>query len=290
MTLPAFDPLWNYRDPAGTEQKFRELLDAGLAADDKSYAAELLTQIARTQGLQQKYADALATLNESERLITPEMKQAYTRILLERGRVLNSSGKAEDAVPFFERALHAAKDAGLEFHAVDAAHMLGIACKNETALAWNEEAIRMAEAAADPRARNWLGPLYNNTAWTYHEMGRHSDALNLFERDIAYRTSRDRPVEAGIARWSAAKMMRHLGRFEQALQIQHELLKDPERQNNDSEGYGREEIAECLLAMDRSDEATPHFARAWELLHEDQWLRQDEPQRLERLKALGKIQ
>src|SRR5688572_32291383 len=40
------------------------------------YLAELLTQIARTQGLQQKYVEADATLDEADRLINPDMKAA----------------------------------------------------------------------------------------------------------------------------------------------------------------------------------------------------------------------
>jgi hypothetical protein len=43
------------------------------------------------------------------------------------------------------------------------------------------------------------------------------------------------------------------------------------------------------LLLGREGEATKHFARAWELLHEDPWLRQDEPVRLARLKKLGKL-
>jgi len=36
-------------------------------------------------------------------------------------------------------------------------------------------------------------------------------------------------------------------------------------------------------------EAAPHFARAWELLHNDPWLSRDEPERLARLKRLGGV-
>ena len=158
--LPEFDSLWNYDDPAGTEAKFRELLPGAQAAGDPAYLAELLTQIARAQGLQQKFADANATLDQADTLIKPDQQSARVRSLLERGRVLNSSGKPEESVRYFKDALKLAQDAGLEFYAVDAVHMLGIATKGEESLRWNEEAIRMSEAAKDPRARRWLGPLY----------------------------------------------------------------------------------------------------------------------------------
>jgi tetratricopeptide (TPR) repeat protein len=147
----------------------------------------------------------------------------------------------------------------------------------------------MAEAAKDPKARRWLGPLYNNTGWTYFDMGKYSEALGLFQRDIEFRKQTGKNVEVGIACWSANKMLRHLGRVEESLKLQLELLSDPDRQNNDSEGYTREEIAECLLLLKRKDEATPYFARAFELLRNDPWLQRDEPQRLARLKELGGV-
>src|SRR5712671_5080807 len=144
--LPQFDTLWNFDDPAGTEAAFRALLPKAQESGNRGYHAELLSQIARAQGLQLKFADADATLDQANALITPDMKSARVRILLERGRVLNSSGKAPQSLPVFEESLHAAKDAGLEYYAVDAAHMLGIAAKGDESLRWNETAMTLAEA------------------------------------------------------------------------------------------------------------------------------------------------
>jgi tetratricopeptide (TPR) repeat protein len=219
----------------------------------------------------------------------PEMNTARVRSLLERGRALNSSGKPEESIRYFEDALTLARDAGLEFYAVDAAHMLGIATKGEASLRWNEEAIRMSEAAKDPKAQRWLGPLYNNTGWTYFDMRRYDDALKMFQKDLAYRTPSGKKVEIGIARWSAAKVLRHLGRVDEALQTQMELLQLPELQGGDNEGYTQEEVGECLLALGRQTEAVPHFAAAWTLLHDDPWLKRDEAKRLDRMKHLGEV-
>lgn len=285
--LPPFDALWNFDDPAGTETRFRELLAKAKESADPGYAAELQTQIARTQGLQQKFDEAHATLDRVDASLKPDMKTAKVRSLLERGRVFNSSGKAKESIPIFKEALRVAQESGLENYAIDAVHMLGIAEKGRESLNWNLEAIRLAEAAKDPKARRWLGPLYNNTGWTYFDMGQYAEALKLFERDIEFRRQSATNVEVGIARWSAAKMLRHLGRVDESLKLQMELLEDPDRKNNDSEGYTREEIGECLLLLKRSGEAGPYFARAWELLHNDPWLSRDEPDRLARLKRLG---
>ena len=287
--LPEFDSLWNYDDPAGTEAKFRELLPRAQAAGDSGYLAELLTQIARAQGLQQKFADANATLDQADALIQPEMKTARVRSLLERGRGLNSSKKPEESIRYFKDAMTLAVDAGLEFYAVDAVHMLGIAAKGDESLRWNEEAIRMSEAAKDPRARRWLGPLYNNTGWTYFDMRRYDDALKMFQKDLAFRTPSGNKAEIGIARWSAAKVLRYLGRVDEALKTQMVLLQLPELKGGENEGYTQEEIGECLILLGRQAEAVPHFAIAWQLLDDDPWLKQDESKRLDRLKRLGEV-
>jgi tetratricopeptide (TPR) repeat protein len=217
------------------------------------------------------------------------MKTARVRSLLERGRGLNSSGKPGESVRYFEEALKLARDVSLEFYAVDAAHMLGIATKGDSSLRWNEEAIRMSQAAKDPRARKWLGPLYNNTGWTYFDMRRYDDALRMFQKDLAFRAPSGNKVEIGIARWSAAKVLRYLGRVDEALKTQMQLLQSPELQGGDNEGYTQEEVGECLLVLGRQTEAAPHFAVAWKLLHDDPWLKRDEANRLERLKRLREV-
>jgi len=288
-TTRDFDDLWDYDDPARTESTFRTLLSSDKATSaDLEYRLELLTQVARAQGLQLKFEDALETLNQVDTSSTEQMKTVRVRSLLERGRVLNSSGKSQESVPFFKEALSLVQQENLEFYKVDAVHMLGIVTKGEDSLRWNEEAIRLTEASQDPRTQRWLGPLYNNTGWTYFDMQKYESALRMFERDIAYRQQRSNKTEAAIARWSAAKVMRHLGRVEEALNIQMELLRLPELQGGTDEGYTREEIAECLVLLHRPDEAAPYFGQAWELLHDDPWLQRDEPARLERLKKLGK--
>jgi tetratricopeptide (TPR) repeat protein len=283
-----FDGWWDYNDPSGTEAKFRQALSEQRTTANPGYIVELLTQIARTQGLQMKFDEAHATLDEADSGLTPAMDTARVRSLLERGRVFNSAGMAERSVPLFEESLARARAAGLDAYAVDAAHMLGIVARGDDSLRWNETAMSLAEASADPVAQKWLGALYNNTGWTYFDLKRYPDALRMFERDVAFRDQGSNKEAAGIARWSRAKVLRHLGRVDEALSSQKELLDWPELQGGENEGYTREEIAECLMALGRSGEAKPHFARAWELLRENIWLKRDEPERLARLERMSK--
>src|SRR5437660_90948 len=124
--LPDFDALWDYDNPAASESRFRALLPAADAAGDAAYRAELLTQIARTEGLQGRFAAAHQTLDTVAALLTSDRVMARIRYLLERGRVFNSAGAPEPARPLFQAAWGLAQAHGADYHAIDAAHMLGI--------------------------------------------------------------------------------------------------------------------------------------------------------------------
>lgn len=73
----------------------------------------------------------------------------------------------------------------------------------------------------------------------------------------------------------------------EALAIQQRLAVETAAAGDPEDGYGTEEIGECLLAMGRGTEARPHFARAAELLGADAWLAEHEPDRITRLERRG---
>lgn len=285
--LADFDALWDYNDPAATETVFRALLPAAPAGS--GYQVELLTQIARTQGLQRRFDDAHQTLDEAEHLLAASAvgERARVRYLLERGRVFNSSKQKERAVPLFQQALAAAQAAGEDFYAVDAAHMLGIAEPPERQTEWHLRAIALAEQSSQPRARGWLGSLYNNLGWTLHDQGQHAEALDLFEKALAFRQEQGKARETRMAQWAVARALRSLGRVDEALAIQRDLLAQ-HAANGTTDGYVQEEIAECLVLLDQDAEAQPFFAQAYAALSQDAWLAENEPERLRRLKELGK--
>ena len=286
MALDQFDRLWNYGDPAATEELFRGLLPTYEKEADADLHAQLLTQIARCRGLQRDFDGAHATLDNAAALPGGQEGASGVRLLLERGRAFNSGGERPLALPLFTEALESARELGLEFHAVDAAHMLGIVEEPEVALAWNLEAIAMAEAATDPRARGWLGSLLNNTGWTYHDMGRYERAMELFVKALAFREEAGGEPQIRIAKWCVARCHRSLGDFEAALDMQQALAEEL-RANEDSDGYVEEELGELLLTLDRPEDARPHFAEAYRLLSADAWMAANEAERLERLKTLG---
>jgi tetratricopeptide (TPR) repeat protein len=256
---PDLRSLWDFGDPAASEQRFRALLPAAEADGDRGWHAELLTQVARAQGLQRRFDDARSTLDSARDLIDEHMHRARTLYELELGRVLNSSGDPAAARPHFLEAW---------------------------SLCWNLVALELADRSPDPDARRWRASLNNNIGWTLHEQGQYDEALACFEEALRLRREDGTPEDVRVARWCVARCLRSLERYDDALAIQRELEAEIADQP-DPDGYVYEELAECLYALRRADEARPHFRRACTLLGNDPWLAEAEPQRIERLCALG---
>jgi hypothetical protein len=102
QSLPDFEALWDYSHPDQTEAKFREIL-LSFPEEDIGFL-ELLTQIARAQGLQGKFNHAHQTLDQVEQRLGEFPSRSKVRYLLERGRVFNSSSAPERARPLFRKA------------------------------------------------------------------------------------------------------------------------------------------------------------------------------------------
>ena len=281
--LPDFDKLWNYSDPASTEAKFRQVYSEVRDTADDAYLAELETQIARTLGLQHRFDEAHALLDQAVLRPATNTGRARVRYLLERGRVFNSSKNPKDAGPMFIEAWNLGRKVGEDGLAVDAAHMMAIVESGGSSLQWNSAALKLADNSEQPAARKWRKSLLNNIGWTYFSAGMYTLALTNFER------CRECSIEMGdsnserIANWSIAKTLRMLGQVEQALEIQKQI----EAILPELGGFNCEELGECYLALGNDTEAARYFGVAYELLSEDIWLSRDEPERLERMRQLS---
>src|SRR5689334_6841267 len=97
--------LWDFEDPAASEARFRAAADGAEGAE----RLVLLTQVARALGLQERYAEGHAVLDD----LGVQDAEVATRVALERGRLLRSAGTPDDARPHFEAAARAAGEAGL---------------------------------------------------------------------------------------------------------------------------------------------------------------------------------
>lgn len=280
----ALDEQWNYGKPAESEQRFRAELANWPTGDPQ--ALVVLTQIARTQGLRRQFAEAHATLDGVRAGLDGLPSHVRVRYLLERGRVFNSSGAPEKAVPLFAEALSLAECSGDAFYAIDAAHMLGIAAPQPERLDWDLRALAMTEKATDSRSKRWLGPLYNNIGYAYQERGDFATALTYYRKALPAYEARGEPGSVRVAWWMIARAQRSLGQLDAAESIQRALLAEYEKLG-ETDGYVYEELAEIALARGDAKAARPWAEKAHAALKDDANLAAEQPARLARLAAVG---
>ena len=222
------DRLWDFSDPEASEERFRE------AADDDTHPAHvrsvMATQLARALGIQGRADEAFAVLesvavdgipsDEPER----DAAEVRARVSIERGRILAANGRLGDAVPELTRGVREAALAGSPFLVLDALHMLALddAGHEEE---WAAEGFDVLAGSRDPRVLRWGVALHNNLGWTMHDSGRPEAALKEFEQAVEVADRYGTAEQQHVARWSVARCLRTLGRVDEALDLQRELVR-----------------------------------------------------------------
>jgi tetratricopeptide (TPR) repeat protein len=186
-------PLWDFDDLHATDGRLREQLEREQTGAGR---AEVLTQLARVQGLRSDFDACEELLQQAESLAGADGR-ARVRIDLERGRKLRSSGEGAASVPLFQSAFTRASELGEFFLAADAAHMVAIAGQSKM-LEWTQRGLDLAEA--EPDAAYWAGPLLNNLGWHHFEAGDYEAALDTFERALEVR--RKDPANPQAIEWA----------------------------------------------------------------------------------------
>jgi tetratricopeptide (TPR) repeat protein len=175
-------PFWDFDDLDGTTARFREQLEQ---EESDSGRAEVMSQLARVEGLRDDFERCAELLDKAE-LLAGQHAVANIRLELERGRMFRSSGDLEAAFPLFKSAFDRACEAGEFWFAGDAAHMCAIAVTDRYLMEeWTQRGLELGER--EPDAAYWAGPLLNNLGWAYFDTGDHEQALELFERALVVR-------------------------------------------------------------------------------------------------------
>ena len=207
-------PLWDFDDLDGSERRFTEQLEKESTGDGR---AEVLTQLARIKGLRGLFVEGEQFLTQAE-AASQGSTASRARILMERGRLLRSNDNADGAAPLFDAAFKVASEGGDLALAADAAHMGALAAPDRAAkLAWTERGIEIASASSDPQVYYWLGPLYNNLGWEYHDAGEYEPALAAFHKALDARERfPEMPALIEHARKAIAESLTAMGREEEA--------------------------------------------------------------------------
>ncbi len=236
VALAAVDvaALWDFSNPALSEERFRSALFAAEADGRRDDVLILQTQIARTLGLRRNLEGARALLRSIEPQVAQAGAEARTRHALEWGRNHISAvtqpaertpqnlATARDA---YGRALATAREAGLDGLAIDAVHMMAFV---DDAPAdqrrWNEQALAMVLASTQPDGRRWEASIRNNLGLSLRGLGLHAESLPHFERALALREAAGAsPRQVYVARWLLAHSLRLAGRLDEALAQQTRL-------------------------------------------------------------------
>jgi tetratricopeptide (TPR) repeat protein len=257
-------PLWDFDDLNVTETRLRRQLEE---EEESSGRAEVLTQLARVEGLRGEFDAGETLLGETES-VAGMSGTARARIDLERGRLRRSSGDRERALPLFEKAFERALDAGEPFIAVDAAHMAALAAADDDDFRnWTNRGIELAQDA-DASVRYWLGPLLNNLGWHLYEQGEYEEALLAFDEAL---TARERDPEnreaIEIALYCVARTLRAVSRAGEGVALLERATASAATDGR-SDPWLHEELAETYAALGRKADAREHAEVALALLPE----------------------
>jgi hypothetical protein len=255
--------LWDFGNPALSEQRFREALAAAENDQRHDEALILQTQIARTLGLRRQLDEARALLRSLEPRLAQAGAEARARHALEWGRnhISAVTRPAErtpqnlaEARAAYTRALATAQQAGLDGLAIDAVHMMAFVDDAPAEQRrWNEQALAMVLASTQPEGRRWEASIRNNLGLSLRALGQHAESLPHLERALALREAAGAsPRQRYVARWLWAHSLRLAGRLDDAL-AQQTLLEGRMHVVGDPDPHVLEELE--LIHRARGDGA-----------------------------------
>jgi tetratricopeptide (TPR) repeat protein len=288
-----FDNLWDYSNPNASRQQFENLLIQvnsikSAQKEMKDLALQIETQIARTYSLELNVEMAKKILEKVKTNLNDELLRtlATIRFHLELGRTYNTEKNVEEAMKCFQEAFNLAEKMKQDYYAVDALHMMAILSPLKDSIKYSNLALNIIDRSSDHKTTKWLGPLLNNTGWSYFDSTKYDMALELFKRceEYHYKNSNDR--ELRIAKWSVARVLRQIESIHKALKIQIALEAENDK-NGEPDGYVFEELGELYLILDDKEKSKFYFSKAYKLLSKDLWLQKNESERLNRMKKLS---
>lgn len=258
--------LWDFSNPALSQQRFH----AALATAQGDDALVLLTQIARTHGLQRDLQRARALLQSIQPRLAGARAEVQARHALEWGRIHISAlstqpertaGNLELARAAYARAMTVARQAGLDGLEIDAMHMMAFVDDAPVdQLRWNQAALDRVLASAQPAGRAWEGSIRHNLGLALHALGRHGESLPQFQRCLELREASGTPRQAYVARWLLARALRLTGRLDEALAHQT-WLEGRMQVVGDPDPYVLEELARIHRALGDDDKAASYARR-----------------------------
>lgn len=288
------DQLWDPANVLASEAAFQTLLpDAqNLKGKNRSFLIELYSLIGRSEAFLDKFSLARASLKKAEDLLNEDLAvyQVFAKIrwLIERGRLYVLEKTPSQAKGLFSEAWNLAINSGEDYFAVEIAQLLATTEPQKTQQMWIARAIDIAEASPLQKTKRWLGGLYSSLGWKLYDLRQYEKSLETFQKALRNLKAQGTSREAFVAQWSIGKTLRALGKTEEALSVQQALLTELGIGGR-RDGRLYEELAECLQTLKRTTEAQLYFELAFRELSNDEWVTDNQPLKLKRMKDLGKV-
>ncbi len=304
INLEKFDEvIGKIGDPVLIEPKLQELAIQAKKLSDNSTYLQIQSQIALMQACQKKFDQAHETLDQADRELLALDCIAQVRLLLERGRVFQQEGNIDQAKKYFEKSYQISKLHDLDYHTINAAHMIAIVVISlQEKIIWNELALSLTLQTKDKKAAQWLAPLYNNLGQNYFDMQEYEKSLENYEKALQLFQNDSRYSDSNLifARWTIGRCIRALGRFGKAIDLQHALLEEMKKIEQSKEygmpsemfflirGWIYEELA-VIYDMEHDEyNAKEYVELALTDLEDNEMFVITSPERLERLRDIKK--
>ena len=258
--------LWDYTKPALSEQRFRDAL--ATATEDESLI--LQTQIARSWGLRKDFVRAREILASIDDPVKKASAEARVNYFLELGRTYASPAHPREALTaearqqartLYVQAFEAARQAQLDYLAIDALHMMPMADPDPKAqLEWDLKALAYLEGSSQPAARRWEASLRHNVGYARHLLGQYDEALAQFKLSLAAHERAGKARNARIAHWMIAWTLRAQGKIQEAIDIQLRLEREW-GQAGEPDPYVFEELEHLFRAAGDTARAEAYAAK-----------------------------
>ncbi len=266
--------LWDFADPALSEQRFRAALAQAEGEGRRDDVLVLQTQIARTLGLRRELERSRELLRSLQPQLPGAGPEARARHALEWGRAhISAVTRAAERTPealatartAYLMALAAAHEGRLDGLAIDAVHMMAFVDDTPAEqLRWNQQALALVLASTQPEGRRWEASIRNNLALSLHNLGRYADSLPHYERALALREAATSPAASPrqlyVARWLVARALRLSGRLDEAL-AQQTRLEGQMHIVGDPDPYVLEELEQIHRARGDTARAAAYAER-----------------------------
>jgi len=257
--LAEADATFRGRDYAGAGEMFESISEDAFAAGDTTAYVQACAMRARSHLAVNKKEEGREWLALAADHADAADPIAWTSYLGARGRFEWQDGDLETATATFRGMFDYCQERDMWEKAVDAAHMVALTGPAEERYDWGLRGIDMAERGG---MEGWLGPLWNNLGWEYHDAGRYEESLEALEKAREYHYKGGNDIPKLIADYSVAHVERMLGRLDESeagMRAVHEwaesLHADGEGEAIEWLGMSRWELGEIALARGERETA-----------------------------------